>query len=97
MDFTSCRYLPGRVRRPRRGSDQYAVLGGFISNAHYWRKGIPWIQIEINRELYESGTFNARQSSVTEERIPDLRRRIWRILARFWEDLPVTVPPEEDR
>ena len=71
--------------------------GGFISNAHYWRKGIPWIQIEINRELYESGIFNARQSSVTEERIPDLRLRIRRILSRFWEDLPATVPPEEDR
>ncbi len=28
--------------------------GGFISNAHYWHKGIPWIQIEINRALYES-------------------------------------------
>ena len=27
--------------------------GGFISNAHFWHKGIPWIQIEINRSLYE--------------------------------------------
>ena len=27
--------------------------GGFISNAHYWRKGVPWIQIEVNRSLYE--------------------------------------------
>jgi len=27
--------------------------GGFISNAHFWRKGIPWIQIEINRILYD--------------------------------------------
>ena len=27
--------------------------GGFISNAHYWRKGVPWVQVEINRLLYE--------------------------------------------
>ena len=71
--------------------------GGFISNAHYWRKGIPWIQVEINRELYESGTFRVRHSAVTEERIPVLRRRIWRILARFWDDLPSAAPPGEKK
>jgi formiminoglutamase len=69
--------------------------GGFISNAHYWRKGIPWIQVEINRELYESGTFHVCHSSVTDERIPDLRHRIWRILTRFWEELPVAAPRKE--
>jgi formiminoglutamase len=61
--------------------------GGFISNAHYWRKGIPWIQIEINRSLYEDPSMGDN-SGAGNERIPALRERIWQVLARFWEDLP---------
>jgi N-formylglutamate deformylase len=58
--------------------------GGFISNAHYWRKGIPWIQIEVNRSLYEperSGTGSSPERD-TQARV--LRERIWRVLTRFW-------------
>jgi len=62
--------------------------GGFISNAHYWRKGIPWIQIEINRILYEDNSCHIQRSVVREERIPGLRTKIWQILTRFWDDLP---------
>lgn len=64
--------------------------GGFIANAHYWRKGIPWIQIEINRALYEP----CLKSPVLPEgmpgfRIPELRKRIWHVLAAFWSDYSV--------
>jgi formiminoglutamase len=62
--------------------------GGFISNAHFWRKGIPWIQIEINRTLYESDSSLVHESVVIKEQIPDLQCRIWRILTRFWDSLP---------
>ena len=43
--------------------------GGFITNAHFWHKGIPWIQIEINRSLYEDegssgqASLNARSGN----------------------------------
>jgi len=60
--------------------------GGFIANAHYWRKGIPWIQIEINRALYEpccvNGTCNVPEVDATAS---ELRHRIWRVLTRFWD------------
>lgn len=52
--------------------------GGFIANAHYWRKGVPWIQIEVNRALYEPGT-EAPYS------ISSLRDQIWSALQIFWE------------
>jgi formiminoglutamase len=35
--------------------------GGFITNAHYWHKGIPWVQLEVNRSLYE---FDTRTDSI---------------------------------
>jgi N-formylglutamate deformylase len=65
--------------------------GGFISNAHYWRKGIPWIQIEINRSLYEDPSVEGTPGAVS-ERIPALRERIWQVLVRFWEGLPADMP-----
>jgi len=65
--------------------------GGFISNAHYWRKGIPWIQIEVNRSLYERSD-EEHNSYAGNEQISALRERIWRVLVRFWEDLPADLP-----
>ena len=57
--------------------------GGFISNAHFWRKGIPWIQIEINRALYEDKT------PVDDGNDPVLllNERIWKVLTTFWEQV----------
>ena len=59
--------------------------GGFISNAHYWHKGVPWIQIEINRLLYEPDT----SSDDSGREIADpgfwLREKIWNALTSFWE------------
>lgn len=61
--------------------------GGFIANAHYWRKGIPWIQIEINRTLYEPVRGSpARSGGIPTVPIPGLRDRIWRVLAAFGDD-----------
>jgi formiminoglutamase len=54
--------------------------GGFISNAHYWRKGTPWIQIEINRSLYEPALSSGQTGAIDQ-----LRERIWRVLATFWD------------
>jgi formiminoglutamase len=56
--------------------------GGFISNAHYWRKGVPWIQIEINRSLYE-----CCDGRTPEKTVPELRKRIWNVLTRFWDSV----------
>jgi formiminoglutamase len=60
--------------------------GGFIANAHYWRKGVPWIQIEINRKLYEQAPHSsAARSHDFCMTVPQLRNRIWRVLTRFWD------------
>jgi formiminoglutamase len=59
--------------------------GGFISNAHYWRKGIPWIQIEINRRLYEPVPSSPGSASGTNERALLLKEKIWKVLTVFWD------------
>ena len=59
--------------------------GGFISNAHYWHKGIPWIQIEINRALYEPPPSSSRPEQETEERALLLKEKIWHVLTVFWD------------
>jgi formiminoglutamase len=61
--------------------------GGFISNAHYWRKGIPWIQIEINRSLYEPEHSSGRTTTGTEERIEALQKSIQKVLTGFWDNI----------
>ena len=90
--------LAESFREEFRGTGEVAIntpfSGGFISNAHYWRKGIPWIQIELNRALYERENSSIHHSAVVEDHIPELRRRIWQILARFWDGLPAGVPTE---
>jgi formiminoglutamase len=59
--------------------------GGFISNAHYWHKGIPWIQIEVNRALYEPPPSSGRPEEETEERALLLKEKIWHVLTVFWD------------
>jgi len=58
--------------------------GGFISNAHYWHKGIPWIQIEINRALYEGAGSSPPSANETHERVILLKEEIWHVLTTFW-------------
>jgi formiminoglutamase len=59
--------------------------GGFISNAHYWHKGVPWIQIEINRALYEPASSSLFQGVKTDQRAIELREKIWKVLTAFWD------------
>ena len=59
--------------------------GGFITNAHYWHTGIPFIQLEINRSLYE--LHYSRELGITEDRIEMLRNRIWQALSLFWDEI----------
>ncbi len=59
--------------------------GGFIANAHYWRKGIPWIQIEINRSLYESGKSSDMTMEKNHEQVLALKEKIWNVLTVFWK------------
>ena len=61
--------------------------GGFISNAHYWRKGIPWIQIEVNRQLYEQCSRDGVSSPASCSTATGLRDTLKGILARFWDNL----------
>jgi N-formylglutamate deformylase len=67
--------------------------GGFIPNAHYWHKGIPWIQLELNRSLYE-GTPEMPPGHVTvdEERIRDLHRVVWEAITGFWDEIHTEMP-----
>lgn len=52
--------------------------GGYISQFHYKRNGIPWIQLEINRELYlNEAYFNPENLKVKKEIIIALRRKIF--------------------
>ena len=57
--------------------------GGFISNAHYWHKGIPWIQIEINRALYETAFTGSIEEA--DDRALLLKEKIWTVLTIFWD------------
>jgi len=83
--------LAGEFREEFPGADAVAIntpfSGGFISNAHYWRKGIPWIQIEVNRALYEHCGSRTGPHDLMEGQIPVLRSRIWSVLTRFWDGI----------
>ena len=59
--------------------------GGFISNAHYWHKGIPWIQIEVNRALYEPDKPIRKSEDDLLDRVILLREKIWKVLTIFWD------------
>jgi N-formylglutamate deformylase len=58
--------------------------GGFITNAHYWHKGIPWIQVEVNRGLYETGS-GPGDTVVDREQTARIGRSVWNALASCWD------------
>jgi N-formylglutamate deformylase len=58
--------------------------GGFIANAHFWHKGIPWIQIEVNRALYEHSLPESLPGNGTDEQVSRLKEQIWKVLTAFW-------------
>jgi N-formylglutamate amidohydrolase len=60
--------------------------GGFVANAHYWRKGVPWVQVEVNRSLYEEGDPKDREHWAPDPvRVRRLRRKVWKALTLFWD------------
>lgn len=61
--------------------------GGFIANAHYWHKGIPWTQIEINRLLYEPAQSSRAAEDETGELALILKEKIWKVLTVFWDSI----------
>jgi formiminoglutamase len=61
--------------------------GGFISNAHYWHKGVPWIQIEINRSLYEPDGLSDLPQKEVQDRKLRLKEKIWNVLTIFWDSV----------
>jgi formiminoglutamase len=61
--------------------------GGFISNAHYWHKGIPWIQIELNRSLYEPESSDAPSQKEIQIRLLRLKEKVWTVLTTFWNQV----------
>lgn len=80
-----------RARFPGAGSVAINTpfTGGFISNAHYWHKGIPWIQIEVNRCLYEEeGSGTETRVSVDFDRLRGCRDDLWGCLEEFCEEGP---------
>lgn len=62
--------------------------GGFISVAHYRRTRTPWIQIEVNRDLYETnGSGDPVVRRVDEDRLIEIRGRIFSAIVGFWEEV----------
>jgi N-formylglutamate deformylase len=60
--------------------------GGFISLSHYWHTGVPWIQLEVNRSLFEESSSGPDTGIVLdEERIREFQENIWKSLTVFWD------------
>ncbi|NYT07368.1 MAG: N-formylglutamate amidohydrolase, partial [Methanomicrobiales archaeon] len=49
--------------------------------------GIPWIQIEVSRALYETGSDDPATAVADPGRARDAGALIWTALARFWDEL----------
>jgi len=62
--------------------------GGFISIAHHWHRRTPWIQIEVNRALYEEQTEKPGvPGTIDFEKVSDLNKRIWTAVTGFWDEV----------
>lgn len=60
--------------------------GGFVSISHHWHRDIPWIQIEVNRGLYERETNGPDQPGFVDKSASgELQGRIWDVLSGFWD------------
>jgi formiminoglutamase len=60
--------------------------GGFVSIMHFWRRGVPWIQIEVNRALY-GATSPGPAPPPGSARLRELRDTIDRVLRGFWDSV----------
>ncbi len=58
--------------------------GGYITRHHCASRGVPWIQIEINRSLYlNTPYFDPQTLKISESRLTELRERIYWVLEKF--------------
>jgi N-formylglutamate deformylase len=59
-------------------------LGGYISQAHSRSSGVPWIQVELNRNLYlKEPYFDPQTLEVSVRRLEELREMVLVALERF--------------
>jgi formiminoglutamase len=82
------RALAESLRQAFAGEGEVAMndpfAGGYISQFHYKRSGIPWIQIEINRKLYLNETyFDPERLRVDQRVIQELREKIFGSIMRL--------------
>jgi len=62
--------------------------GGFIANSHFWHKGVPWVQIEVNRSLYENGEVPDQHTGESQKKTTRyLKKKIWNALTAFWDNI----------
>ena len=62
--------------------------GGFISIAHHWHRRTPWIQIEVNRALYEQQAEKPGvPGTIDFEKVSALNKRIWTAMSGFWDEV----------
>ncbi|MDI9632878.1 MAG: N-formylglutamate amidohydrolase [Methanolinea sp.] len=67
--------------------------GGFIVNAHYWHTGVPWIQVEMNRAVYESARSSPDTGSIVDgERVEETRETLREVLAEWVRVLRACTP-----
>ena len=63
-------------------------LGGYISQAHSRSRGIPWIQVELNRNLYlTEHYFDPQTLEVSMHRLEELRGMVIAALERFFAEI----------
>jgi N-formylglutamate deformylase len=61
--------------------------GGFTIRSHFRQKRIPWVQIEVNRNLYESGDYSEPGTlSIDPHAVVRLRERIFAVISAFWDE-----------
>lgn len=81
-----------RVVFDAKGDDSIALntpfLGGYISQAHSQSSGIPWIQVELNRNLYLTEPyFDPQTLAVSARRLEELRGVVLAALELFVAEL----------
>jgi N-formylglutamate deformylase len=65
--------------------------GGFTIRSHYRQKRIPWMQIEINRNMYEADDHcDPDKLEFDRSRILELQGRLFRVLEEFWKEISET-------
>ena len=60
--------------------------GGFVIISHHWHREVPWVQIEVNRGMYEDGALGPGNPGIVDPHAArELGKRVWDVLAEFWD------------